>query len=162
MIGNPDLRPAVVYIQFYQCFTWDSYGRKAIWISIKAFIALEARDLVNSPNKESGIAAENHRRTLSLTKRVTGKIKAYGTGIVLCQMEHIFISPKINKMSFCLMSSKDLQGYTAYFQNSTPWNYDNYHLVYITSTSAMYPPSSFRGSFSTKLKGDLNSWGLLW
>lgn len=28
-----------------------------MWISVKAFMALEARDLVSSPNKESGMAA---------------------------------------------------------------------------------------------------------
>lgn len=29
-----------------------------MWISVKAFMALEARDLVSSPNNESGIAAD--------------------------------------------------------------------------------------------------------
>ena len=28
-----------------------------MWISVKAFMALEARDLVRRPNKESGMAA---------------------------------------------------------------------------------------------------------
>lgn len=32
-----------------------------MWISVKAFMALEARDLVNSPNKESGIAEDSKK-----------------------------------------------------------------------------------------------------
>lgn len=40
-------------------FTWDSYGRTEMWISVKAFMALEARDLVSSPNKESGMAVDS-------------------------------------------------------------------------------------------------------
>lgn len=49
-----------------------------MWISVKAFMDLEARDLVNSPNKESGMAAGNHRKD-----QVTGTQKAAITKTVL-------------------------------------------------------------------------------
>lgn len=34
-----------------------------MWISVKAFMALEARDLVSSPNSMSGIAAESQTQS---------------------------------------------------------------------------------------------------
>lgn len=42
-----------------------------MWISVKAFIALEARDLVKSPNKESGIAASKDKH-IGLLRETVG------------------------------------------------------------------------------------------
>lgn len=48
-----------------------------MWISVKAFMDLEARDLVNSPNKDSGMAAGNHREDQVTQKAATTKTVAH-------------------------------------------------------------------------------------